>query len=174
MGPRAEVASRLLESARSVGVVLIKEENVTATAGAAPRSPSRYIADTHSLDDDAAMAAENFTAPNSEFLTRAVFGRACQKFGAAPMSSTFVIDPDHQVDFLQSNSWNRKDQFPGCWSTSCRQRVQRVVERNNHMLWFPVHYEGQECSKYIFYTGAVPNQQVEPAMDWLTRHGSRL
>ena len=45
-----------------------------------------------------------------------------------------------------------------------------VFQRNNHMLWFPVHYEGQECSKYVFYTGAVPNQQIEPAMDWLSRH----
>ena len=48
-----------------------------------------------------------------------------------------------------------------------------VFERNNHMFWFPVHYEGQECSKYTFYTGAVPNQQVEPAMDWLARHKSK-
>ena len=30
-----------------------------------------------------------------------------------------------------------------------------------------MHYEGQECSEYVFYTGAVPNQQIEPALDWL-------
>jgi len=35
------------------------------------------------------------------------------------------------------------------------------------MLWYPVQYEGQECSKNIFYTGAAPNQQIEPAVDWL-------
>ena len=35
------------------------------------------------------------------------------------------------------------------------------------MLWYPVQYEGQECSKNVFYTGAAPNQQIEPAVDWL-------
>jgi len=35
------------------------------------------------------------------------------------------------------------------------------------MLWYPVQYEGQECSKNIFYTGAAPNQQIEPSVDWL-------
>jgi urea transport system substrate-binding protein len=35
------------------------------------------------------------------------------------------------------------------------------------MLWYPVQYEGQECSRNIFYTGATPNQQIEPAVDWL-------
>ena len=35
------------------------------------------------------------------------------------------------------------------------------------MLWYPVQYEGQECSQDIFYTGAAPNQQIEPAVDWL-------
>ena len=35
------------------------------------------------------------------------------------------------------------------------------------MLWYPVQYEGQECSQNVFYTGATPNQQIEPAVDWL-------
>jgi urea transport system substrate-binding protein len=35
------------------------------------------------------------------------------------------------------------------------------------MLWYPVQYEGQECSKNVFYTGAAPNQQIEPSVDWL-------
>jgi len=38
------------------------------------------------------------------------------------------------------------------------------------MLWYPVQYEGQECSKNIFYTGATPNQQIEPAVDWLLQN----
>jgi urea transport system substrate-binding protein len=42
-----------------------------------------------------------------------------------------------------------------------------VFESKDHMLWYPVQYEGQECSKNIFYTGAAPNQQIEPAVDWL-------
>jgi urea transport system substrate-binding protein len=42
-----------------------------------------------------------------------------------------------------------------------------VYEAKDHFLFYPIQYEGQECSKNIFYTGAVPNQQAEPAVDWL-------
>jgi urea transport system substrate-binding protein len=55
----------------------------------------------------------------------------------------------------------------GCWTSASRKAVLPVFEEKNHMLWYPVQYEGQECSKNIFYTGAAPNQQIEPAVDWL-------
>lgn len=55
----------------------------------------------------------------------------------------------------------------GCWTSASRKSVLPVFESKNHMLWYPVQYEGQECSKNIFYTGAAPNQQIEPAVDWL-------
>lgn len=55
----------------------------------------------------------------------------------------------------------------GCWTSASRQAVLPVFESKNHMLWYPVQYEGQECSKNIFYTGAAPNQQIEPAVQWL-------
>lgn len=55
----------------------------------------------------------------------------------------------------------------GCWTSASRKAVLPVFESKNHQLWYPVQYEGQECSKNIFYTGAAPNQQIEPAVDWL-------
>lgn len=55
----------------------------------------------------------------------------------------------------------------GCWTSASRKAVLPVFESKDHMLWYPVQYEGQECSKNIFYTGAAPNQQIEPAVDWL-------
>ena len=55
----------------------------------------------------------------------------------------------------------------GCWTSASRKAVKDVFESNDHMLWYPVQYEGQECSKNIFYTGAAPNQQIEPAVKWL-------
>ncbi len=55
----------------------------------------------------------------------------------------------------------------GCWTSASRQAVLPVFEAKNHMLWYPVQYEGQECSRNIFYTGAAPNQQIEPAVTWL-------
>jgi len=55
----------------------------------------------------------------------------------------------------------------GCWTSASRKAVLPTFEAKNHMLWYPVQYEGQECSKNIFYTGAAPNQQIEPSVDWL-------
>jgi urea transport system substrate-binding protein len=58
----------------------------------------------------------------------------------------------------------------GCWTSASRKAVLDVFEAKNHMLWYPVQYEGQECSKNVFYTGAAPNQQIEPAVDWLLQN----
>ena len=58
----------------------------------------------------------------------------------------------------------------GCWTSASRKAVLPVFEEKNHMLWYPVQYEGQECSKSIFYTGAAPNQQIEPSVDWLLQN----
>jgi urea transport system substrate-binding protein len=58
----------------------------------------------------------------------------------------------------------------GCWTSASRKTVLPVVESKNHMLFYPVQYEGQECSKNIFYTGAAPNQQIEPSVDWLLKN----
>jgi urea transport system substrate-binding protein len=58
----------------------------------------------------------------------------------------------------------------GCWTSASRKAVLPVFEKLNGQLWYPVQYEGQECSKNIFYTGAAPNQQIEPAVTWLLKH----
>lgn len=55
----------------------------------------------------------------------------------------------------------------GCWTSASRKAVLPTFESKKHMLWYPVQYEGQECSQNIFYTGAAPNQQIEPSVDWL-------
>ena len=58
----------------------------------------------------------------------------------------------------------------GCWTSASRKAVLPVFESKKHMLWYPVQYEGQECSNNVFYTGATPNQQIEPAVDWLLKN----
>lgn len=58
----------------------------------------------------------------------------------------------------------------GGWTSSCRKSVLPVLEEHNALLWYPVEYEGLECSPHIFYTGICPNQQVGPAVDWLLTH----
>jgi len=58
----------------------------------------------------------------------------------------------------------------GGWTSACRKAVLPVVEELNGLLWYPVEYEGLECSSNIFYSGACPNQQVEPAVHWLLQN----
>jgi len=54
----------------------------------------------------------------------------------------------------------------GCWTSASRKTVKPVFEKNNHLLFYPVQYEGLEQSKNIVYTGAAPNQQITPAVKW--------
>jgi len=55
----------------------------------------------------------------------------------------------------------------GCWTSSSRKSVLKIFEDNNGLLFYPVQYEGNECSKNVIYTGAAPNQQILPAVDYL-------
>ena len=57
----------------------------------------------------------------------------------------------------------------GCWTSASRKTVRPVFERHNHLLFYPVQYEGIEQSPNIVYTGAAPNQQILPAVDWCMR-----
>jgi len=59
----------------------------------------------------------------------------------------------------------------GCWTSVSRKNVLPVFEENNGMLFYPVQYEGNECSKNVVYSGAAPNQQIIPAVEWLLGKG---
>jgi hypothetical protein len=55
----------------------------------------------------------------------------------------------------------------GCWTSASRKSVLPVFEELNGLLYYPVQYEGEESSRNIFYTGAAPNQQAIPAVQFL-------
>ena len=55
----------------------------------------------------------------------------------------------------------------GCWTSVSRKSVLPVYEETNGLLFYPVQYEGEEMSKNVFYTGAAPNQQAIPAVEYL-------
>lgn len=63
----------------------------------------------------------------------------------------------------------------GCWTSACRKAVKPVFEKYNHLLFYPVQYEGLEQSDNIIYTGATPNQQIIPGVNWaLKKLGRRV
>ena len=57
----------------------------------------------------------------------------------------------------------------GAWTSVSRKSVLPVFEKNNGLLFYPVQYEGEESSKNVIYTGAAPNQQAIPAVDYLMK-----
>ena len=59
----------------------------------------------------------------------------------------------------------------GCWTSVSRKSVLPVFEELNGLLFYPVQYEGEELSKNVFYTGAAPNQQAIPAVEYLMGKG---
>jgi urea transport system substrate-binding protein len=61
----------------------------------------------------------------------------------------------------------------GCWTSASRKAVLPVFEEKDHLLFYPVQYEGIEASKNIVYTGAAPNQQIMPSVTWLLAQGKK-
>lgn len=59
----------------------------------------------------------------------------------------------------------------GCWTSSSRKSVKAIFEDYDALLWYPVQYEGMEDSPNIIYTGAAPNQQIVPAIEYLLDQG---
>jgi len=66
---------------------------------------------------------------------------------------------------------DKVDSIFGCWTSVSRKSVLPVIEELNGLLFYPVQYEGEESSKNVFYTGAAPNQQAIPAVDYLMAEG---
>ena len=64
-------------------------------------------------------------------------------------------------------SVEKTDVIFGCWTSVSRKSVLPVFGELNGLLFYPVQYEGEESSKNVFYTGAAPNQQAIPAVNYL-------
>lgn len=58
----------------------------------------------------------------------------------------------------------------GCWTSASRKEVKNIVEKHNHILFYPLQYEGIETSPNIIYTGATPNQQIFPGILWCLKN----
>jgi urea transport system substrate-binding protein len=54
----------------------------------------------------------------------------------------------------------------GCWTSSCRKAVKPVFEKHDHVLFYPIYYEGLESSPNVVYMGGTPNQEFIPAVQW--------
>jgi urea transport system substrate-binding protein len=83
-----------------------------------------------------------------------------------------VVDPESEWPIFAEKareliSVEEVDAIFGCWTSVSRKAVLPVVEELNSLLFYPVQYEGEESSKNVIYTGAAPNQQALPAVDYM-------
>ncbi len=88
------------------------------------------------------------------------------------MLEPVVVDPASDWPLFAEKareliSVNGVDVVFGCWTSVSRKSVLPVFEELNSILFYPVQYEGEESQRNVFYTGAAPNQQAIPAVDYL-------
>jgi urea transport system substrate-binding protein len=110
-----------------------------------------------SLKDVAEMTIEEINAAGG------VLGRKLEPVVVDP-ASNWPLFAEKARDLIQ----NKKVAVTfGCWTSVSRKSVLPVFEELNGLLFYPVQYEGEESSKNVFYTGAAPNQQAIPAVEYL-------
>jgi urea transport system substrate-binding protein len=110
-----------------------------------------------SLRDVVLMAVEEINAKGG------VMGRKLQPIVVDPASNWDLFAEKAKQLLLQ----DKVSVVFGCWTSVSRKSVLPVFENNNGLLFYPVQYEGEECSKNVFYTGATPNQQLIPAAEYM-------
>ena len=156
-----------LHSIIFIGTVLFGLSAWARTATAADTSPIKVgilhslsgtmaISET-SLKDVALMAIEEINEKGG------VLGRKIESVVVDP-ASNWPLFAEKARELIQ------KDKVAvvfGCWTSVSRKSVLPVFEELNGLLFYPVQYEGEESSYNVFYTGAAPNQQAIPALEYL-------
>lgn len=110
-----------------------------------------------SLRDSVLMAVAEINAKGG------VLGRQIQPVVVDPASNWDLFAEKAKQLLLE----NKVAVVFGCWTSVSRKSVLPVFEKNNGLLFYPVQYEGEECSRNVFYTGAAVNQQAVPAVEYL-------
>lgn len=109
-----------------------------------------------SIKDIVVMASEEINAKGG------VLGRPIQLVVEDPASNWDLFAEKAKKLLLQ----DKVVTVFGCWTSVSRKSVLPVFEKNNGLLFYPVQYEGEECSRNVIYTGAAVNQQATPAVDY--------
>jgi urea transport system substrate-binding protein len=136
-----------------------KSEQATVTVGILHSQTGTMAISEISLVDMEIMAIEEINAAGG------VLGRMIQPVIEDARSRSADVFPKKATKLLVED---RVAAVFGCWTSSSRIAVLPVFEKHNGLLFYPLQYEGNECSRNIIYTGLAPNQQIIPGIDWLT------
>jgi urea transport system substrate-binding protein len=158
----------LLSRACHVSVVVVALCTLLAWTGTAAAAEPIKVGILHSLSGT--MAISETSLKDVALMTideinanGGVLGRKIQPVVVDP-ASNWPLFAEKARELLQ------KDKVAvvfGCWTSVSRKSVLPVFEELNGLLFYPVQYEGEESSYNVFYTGAAPNQQAIPAVEYL-------
>jgi len=130
------------------------------------------VAVMHALGGD--VAARETLVKESTLMAIAEINQSGGLLGQTiePVIVDITANQDHSIS-MQTRSLvvdlGLKNLFGGS-SSAIRKSLIPLLEKYQAQLWYPYNYEGLESSKNIFYTGACPNQVVQPAINWLFQH----
>lgn len=166
------IRSRLLLLATTAGALALTACSGGGGNASAPSGDSVSVGVLQSLTGT--MAISEITVKNAEMLAieeiNAAGGVMGKKINAlvedgASDPSTFAQKASKLIE-----SDGVSTVFGG-WTSASRKAMLPVFERTKNLLWYPVQFEGNECSPNIMYSGAQPNQQALPALEWAVKQG---
>jgi urea transport system substrate-binding protein len=147
---------------------LVPQANAAPAVPKAPESGPMKVGILHSLSGTMAISV----APLKDVMLMLI-GEQNKKGGVMGRQvEAVVVDPASNWPHFaekarQLLAVDKVAAVFGCWTSVSRKSALPVFERLDGILYYPVQYEGQECSRNVFYTGAAPNQQAIPAVDYL-------
>jgi urea transport system substrate-binding protein len=156
----------------AAGILLGGGARPTAPLGVVPDAPTVKVGVLHSLTGT--MAISEVTVKNATLLaidqvnaSGGVLGKQIE-----PVIEDGASDP--AIFSQKAQKLIQQDKVVtvfGGWTSASRKAMLPVFERFHSLLWYPVQFEGNECSSDIMYSGAQPNQQILPALDWSFQKG---
>jgi urea transport system substrate-binding protein len=167
----------ILSRIKAVGIVITTLAVMFSTAGSTPilaQKGTVKVGVLHSLSGT--MAISEVTVKNATLLaidqinaSGGVLGKQIQ-----PVIEDGASDP--AIFSQKAQKLIQQDKVVtvfGGWTSASRKAMLPVFERFHSLLWYPVQFEGNECSPDIMYSGAQPNQQILPALDWAFEKGKK-
>ncbi|MGH7003696.1 MAG: transporter substrate-binding protein, partial [Alphaproteobacteria bacterium] len=154
--------------ARITGALLAGMLSATALQGALAQEDTIKIGILHSLSGT--MAISETTLKDAMLM---LIDEQNKKGGVLGKKlEAVVVDPasDWPLFAEKARDLIEKDKVAavfGCWTSVSRKSVLPVFKELDNLLFYPVQYEGEESERNVFYTGAAPNQQAIPAVDYL-------
>ena len=144
---------------------------VVSPAAAAPSGEPIRVGVLHSLSGTMAISETTLKDAMLMFIAEqnargGLLGRPLEPVVVDP-ASDWPLFAEKARELLEVNE---VDAVFGCWTSVSRKSVLPVFSELNGLLFYPVQYEGEESERNVFYTGAAPNQQAIPAVDYLMEY----